>query len=333
MRPSLRRRDVVDVAVEILGELTGVLHRDVERHPLLLADDRDHVGVDRIARAIEPLDEFDDPPLVEILLRLAAGGVGEADPHARIEEGELLEAAGEDVEGELCRREDLRIGLEGRLRAGAGGGADVAHGAGDHATLVLLLPQMAITRDLHLAPLGEEVHHRDADAMEAAGGLVGPFLELAAELQDCHHPFEGRDVAVHLFRKLRVFLHGDAAAVVLDGDTPVDVHHHAHPLGVVGHALVDRVVDDLVDEVVEAAGGVVADVHAEPFADMLAVGEMEQILGRVAGCAGLVSHGTGPPGMTGRGPEAERHRPTSMRTVGSIRNARSVRRGGGSGCR
>ena len=192
---------------------------------------------------------------------------------------------------------------------------------------------MAVTRNLHLAPLREEVHHRDADAMEAAGGLVGPFLELATELQDRHHPLESRDVAVHLFRELRMLFHGDAAAVVLDGDTSVDVHHHAYPLGVVGHALVDRVVDDLVDEVVEAAGGVVADVHAKPFADMLAVGKMEQILGRIAGCAGFVSHGTGPPGMTGRGPEAERHRPTSMRTVGSIRNARSARRGGGSGCR
>ena len=333
MRPPLRGRDVVDIAVEVFGELAGVLHGDVERDSLLLADDRDHVGVDRVAGAIEPLDEFNDPPLVEILLRLAAGGVGEDDLHARVEEGEFLEAAGEDIEGELRRRENLRIGLEGRLRAGAGGGADVADQARGDAALVLLLPEVAATRDLHLAPFGEEVHHRDADAMEAARGLVGALLELASEFQDRHHPLEGRHFTVHLLGELRMLLHGDAAAVVLDGDTPVDVHHHAHALGVVGHALVDRVVDDLVDEVVEAAGGVVTDVHAEPFANMIAVGKMEQILGCVSGCAGLVSHGKAPPGMTGLGLSAGRLRPASIQGWTVVQRDRSVRKGGGSECR
>ena len=334
MRPPLRGRDVVDIAVEVFGELAGVLHGDVERHSLLLANDRDHVGVDRVAGAIEPLDEFDDSPLVAILLRLAAGGVGEDDLHARVEEGEFLEAAGEDIEGELRRRENLRIGLEGRLCAGAGGGADVAHRARDDAAFILLLPEVAVTRDLHLAPFREEVHDRDADAMEATGGLVGPLLKLASELQDRHHPLEGRDFSVHLLGELGMLLHGNAAAVVLDGNTPVDVHHHGHALGVVGHALVDRVVDDFVDEVVEAAGGVVADVHAEPFADVLAVGKMEQILGCVSGCAGLVSHGKAPPGMTGLGLSAGRLRAASIQgwTV-VLQRDRSVRKGGGSGCR
>ena len=52
-------------------------------------------------------------------------------------------------------------------------------------------------------------------------------------------------------------------------------------LGMAGHALVDRVVDHLVDEMMEPAGGVVADVHAKAFADMLPVGEVFQVGGRV----------------------------------------------------
>jgi hypothetical protein len=123
--------------------------------------------------------------------------------------------------------------------------------------------------------------------VEAAGGLVGPLLELAAELEDRHHPLEGRDIPLHLLRELRVAVGGNAAAVILDGHAAVHVHRHADVLGVPRHALVDRVVDHLVDQVVQAAGGVVADVHAEPLADMLAVGEMLEV-GRRVVLLGLV---------------------------------------------
>ena len=297
--PPLGRRDVVDVTVEVLGEFAGVLQGDVEGDPLLLADDRDHVGMDGIARAVEPLDILDDAPLVAILLGLTTGGVGEDDPQAAVEEGQFLEATGEDVEGELRRRKDLRVGFERRLRAGARGGADIADRSGDQAALVLLLPDMAVAVDLHLAPLGEEVDHRHAHAMEAAGGLVGALLELAAELEDRHHPLERGDVAIHLLRELRVPLDRDATAVVLDGHAAVHIDRDAHPLRMARHAFVDRVVDDLVDEMVETTGGVVADVHAEPFADMLPVGEVEKILGGVSGLAGFVSHATGSSGWSG----------------------------------
>jgi hypothetical protein len=137
--------------------------------------------------------------------------------------------------------------------------------------------------DLHLAPFREEVDHRHADAVEAAGGLVGPLLELAAELEDRHHALERGDVAVHLLGDCGWRSTGNAAAVVLDRHAAVDVHRHGHVLGMARHALVDRVVDDLVDQVVEASGRVVADIHAEPLADVLAVGEMLEIGARVIG--------------------------------------------------
>ena len=51
--------------------------------------------------------------------------------------------------------------------------------------------------------------------------------------------------------------------------------------GVAGHRFVDRVVDDFVDEVVQAAGGGVADVHGGPLADVLQVAEVLEVLGGV----------------------------------------------------
>ena len=49
-------------------------------------------------------------------------------------------------------------------------------------------------------------------------------------------------------------------------------------LGKVGHRLVDRVVDHLVDQVMQPAVGGVADVHAGPLADMFEVREVLQVL-------------------------------------------------------
>jgi hypothetical protein len=68
---------------------------------------------------------------------------------------------------------------------------------------------------------------------------------------------------------LVVHLHagGDAAAVVDDGDRVVGVDGDDDVVAVAGQGLVDRVVDDLEDEVVQAgAVGRVADVHARALA-------------------------------------------------------------------
>ena len=50
------------------------------------------------------------------------------------------------------------------------------------AAFVILLPNMPVATDFDLAPFAEEVHDRDADAVQPAGGLIRTFFELAAEL-------------------------------------------------------------------------------------------------------------------------------------------------------
>ena len=131
------------------------------------------------------------------------------DLHAAVEEGQLLQPLVEDVVLERGVGEDLPVGLEGGLGAAAIGAADAADVGRRHAALVFLLVDVAVAADFHLAPLGEEVDHRDADAVQAAGGLVRALLELAAELQHAHHALERREAQVGMR------LDRDAAAVVL----------------------------------------------------------------------------------------------------------------------
>ena len=99
--------------------------------------------------------------------------------------------------------------------------------------------------------------------METAGHLVAATAELAAGVEHGErHGHRG-----HVLPGCGVG--GDAAAVVLDPDAAVGLERQHDPVAVAGQRLVDRVVDDLPDQVVEAAltGG--ADVHARALADRL----------------------------------------------------------------
>ena len=153
--------------------------------------------------------------------------------------------------------------------------ADAADVADRHAPLVLLLVDVPVAADFHLAPLGEEVDHGDAHAVQTAGGLVGPLGKLAAELEHGHHALQRGEAQVGMD------LDGDAAAVVLDRHRAVVVDGHGNDRGKAGHRFVDRVVDHFVDQVVQPADRRIADVHAGPLADVLQVGQVLELVGAI----------------------------------------------------
>ena len=263
--------------MEIFRVFTRVLQGNIPRHPLILPLDRNHVGVNGIAGSVEPLHEFENPSLVEKVFRLSAGNIGKANPHARVQKRQLLKPARKYIPRKLGRREDLRVGLERCLGARATGCADLSHRPSGLASLVFLLPDMPVARNLYLAPFRQEIHDRHAHAVEAAGGLVGPFLKLATKLEHRHHSLERGDVAVHFFGELRMPFHRNTSAVVFDRHAAVHIHRHAHSLGIASHAFIDRVVDDFVDKMVQAAGCIVADVHAKTLPHMLPIREVLEV--------------------------------------------------------
>ena len=194
------------------------------------------------------------PAFVQELVRLPVALVVERDGDAAVQEGELAQALGERVEAVLDRLEDLRVRLERDLgpallrRAG-----ELERGRG-RAALVRLLVDLAVAPDLEIERLRQRVHDRHADAVQAARHLVAVVVELAAGVQHGQHDFRGRLAA-------GVLIDGNAAAVVDDGDRIVDVERDVHLVAVAGERLVDRVVDDLVDQVMESRRTGRADVH------------------------------------------------------------------------
>jgi len=165
----------------------------------------------------------------------------------------------------------VAAGEDGGVGEELGGGAvfglvalaDGLDGTIGDAALVGLAVDLAVAADFDLEPLGEGVDDRCADAVEAAGDLVPAAAEFSTCVEDGHDDLEGGGV------HLGVLVDGDAAAIVGDGDDVVLADAADDGVAVAAECFVDGVIDDLADEVVEAAvvGG--ADVHAGAAADGL----------------------------------------------------------------
>ena len=96
--------------------------------------------------------------------------------------------------------------------------------------------------------------------MQAARHLVAVVVELAAGVEHGQHDFGGRFAAL-------VLIDRDAAAVVDDRHRAVDVDRDVDLIAEAGQRLVDRVVDDFVDEMMQPGRTGRPDVHRGPLAD------------------------------------------------------------------
>ena len=109
------------------------------------------------------------------------------------------------------------------------------------------LVHAAVALDLDFELLGERVGDRDADAVQAAGELVGGVgvgaRELRAGVELGHHQLDRRDLL------LGMQADRDAAAVVGDGDRSVRVDGDLDLVGVPAERFVGGVVDRFLDDV------------------------------------------------------------------------------------
>ena len=154
----------------------------------------------------------------------------------------------------------------------------------------VLHPLAAVAVDLDVEPARERIDHRRAHAVQAARDLVALTAELPARVQHGHDDL-GRGLAL----VLRVVVDRHAASVVGHATAAVGEQGHVDARAVTRHRLVDGVVDDLVDQVVEArrAGG--SDVHPGPLTDRFETLENGDVLGGIR-------HARVPRSLPGRGP-------------------------------
>ena len=274
MRAAFVGVDVIRERIQRFGVPVVPLQGDLDVGAVLLAVHVDRLLVDGRLVLVQILDEGHDAALVEELVRLAVALVVDGDRDAAVEECQLAEAGGQRVEAVLRRLENLRVGPERDLCAALLRRAGHLEIGRRHAALVGLLVDLAVAPDFQLEELRQRVDDRHADAVEAARDLVAVVVELAAGVQDGEHDL-GCGLAAF------VEIDRDAAAVVDHGDGVVDVDRDVDLVAVPGQGLVDRVVDDLVDEMVQTGRAGRPDVHRRALADRLEALENLDLRGAV----------------------------------------------------
>ena len=296
MGAAVALRDVVGERQHVLVIGIVPFEGDVDADPVAHRRNGDRLGKQRDLGAVEPFDEGPDPALVVklVLDPLLMARVDEDQPNPRVEEGELAKAVLELVEIEFDDLERFRAWQEGYAGAflALGSRADDLQrrlGIAVPKAHEMLFP---VAPDGEVEPLRKRVDDADADAVEAAGHLVGvvvaAVLELSAGVELGHDDLGRRD-AFALMDAGR-----DAAAVVLDRDRPVGIQLDDDPVAMAGEGFVDRIVRDLEHHMVEARSVVgVADVHAGALAHRVEALEHLDALGIINALIWRIGLGVG----------------------------------------
>ena len=187
--------------------------------------------------------------------------VNELNAQALIQEGHFLQAARNGVVIVLRSFKNFRVRPETNLGARAAGIATLNELVWD-GVLEVLVPVLAVALNLRLHAGRKRVHHGNADAVQAAGNGVGIGVELTAGVQLGHDHLDGRCAGgVHFYR--------DATAIIDDLYAAIFQQLDGNLVGVAGHGLIDGVINDLPNEVVQAARTGRTNVHAGALTDGL----------------------------------------------------------------
>ena len=242
--PTFMGVDVVDEGVRVLAEAVVVLHRHLDVRLLAARLEVEHLFVKGMSGAPHIRHEGGQPTLVLMPLLRTVAFVGEHDREALVQVRHLTKTVVQGLEVVVELGEDLRVRLEGDVRAASLRLTDVLELLLLDPPGITLVVLVAVTEDFDLEPLGQRVHDAHSNPVQAPGHLVAVLVELAAGVERRHgelhpgHPFLGVDI------------HRNATPVVGHLDRAVLPERDAYLRAEARHGLVDGVVHHLVDEVV-----------------------------------------------------------------------------------
>ena len=188
--------------------------------------------------------------------------IGQSDSQALVQERHLLETGAQSLKVELDGLEDLRVRVESLNGTGLIGRFTLAQGAIRHTTVgERNMPCVALAVHLGNHTGRQRVHHRDTHAVQTTGNGVAAATKLTASVQHGHDDLNSGLVLGG------VLIHGNTAPVVLHADRSVSLDGHVDFGGVAGERFINRVIYDLVDQVVQTTLSGRANVHAGALAN------------------------------------------------------------------
>ena len=124
--------------------------------------------MDRICRSIDVFNEFNDASFVIEFRSFLGSFIFVNDPHATIQKRKFLQPLVDGVEFKLGDRENLPVRFEGGFGASFVSLANAIHRSGRDAPFVLLLINMAVTKDFDRAPFRQEIDDGHTDSVQTA---------------------------------------------------------------------------------------------------------------------------------------------------------------------
>ena len=267
---TLDRIDVVYIRVYVLRERVVVLHGHLDGHALRLGVEVDDLVDDLLtARLIQVLHELLQTLLrIEVVLTQLAILIGthvvEIQVNTLVQEGQLAQTRCQNVvaiDGRMGK--DLRVGMERNGRTTILAFADYLD-LRDGLTLAIRLAE-----NLTLAVnLGNEqgrkcIHARYTHTVQTTRHLVAALVELTTGVEYGHNDLQCR------FLLLLVHAGRNTATVIAYGDRVVLANGYVNRIAVASQRLVDRVVDHLINQVVQTLLANVTDVHGRTFTHCL----------------------------------------------------------------
>ena len=99
--------------------------------------------------------------------------------------------------------------------------------------------------------------------MKASGYLVASIAEFSSGMKDRKHNLHRRKP------RLFLYIHGYSPPVIHNGDRIVRIDSDLYGITISGQCLIHRVVNDLVYQMMKAAGRCTAYIHARPLSNSL----------------------------------------------------------------
>ena len=188
--------------------------------------------------------------------------IGQGDGQALVQEGHLLETGAQSLKVELDGLENLGVRVESLDSAGLIGGLTLTQGTIRHTTVrERNMPRVALAVHLGNHAGRQRVHHGDTHTVQTTGNGVAAAAKLTASVQHGHDDLNSGLVLGG------VLIHGNTAAVILYANSTISLDGHVNFGGVTGECFVNRVIYDLVDQVVQTALSGRANVHAGALAN------------------------------------------------------------------
>src|SRR3989338_1917445 len=264
MRAALDRIDVIGKREQVLGVAVVILERDLHLDLVFLARKIHDFLVKRVLISIQKLDKRLCPAGKFKRILFAGPFIFYVYLEAFIQKRQFAQAIGERIETILqFPREYLFIRLKRDARSRRFRFADDGDFRDRLTALIPLMIDLPVTPDFDFKPFRQSVHDGNAHTVKASGDLITLMVKFSSGVKFCQDD---------LYRGFLLgLMHIDryAAAVIYDRNAVILMYDDLYILAIAGHRLVNRIIYDLIDEMVESAYRGIADIHRRTFPDRL----------------------------------------------------------------